>query len=211
LHDESNFNRRYSIRPARIPEGVFFLAMSQEKQILLEQGELGRTLSRMAHEVVEKTTNSDELVLIGIRSRGVHLARRMARKIETLAKTNPPVGVIDISQYRDDRAHDVSSAATIPFEVLVSVDDKTVVLVDDVIFRGRTIRAAMEAVSRLGQPKRILVAVLIDRGARELPIRADIVGKNVEAGKEERINVMLEESDGIDQVALVPWQTKSPV
>ena len=185
--------------------------MSQEKQILLGQEELGRTLSRMAHEVVEKTTNPDELVLIGIRSRGVHLARRMARKIEALAKTNLSVGVIDISQYRDDRAHDASSAAvTVPFEVPVSVDDKTVVLVDDVIFRGRTIRAAMEAVGRLGQPKRILVAVLIDRGARELPIRADIVGKNVEAGKDERINVMLEESDGIDQVALVPWQTKSP-
>lgn len=186
------------------------MAMSQEKQILLGQEELGKTLSRMAHEVVEKTTNPDELVLIGIRSRGVHLARRLARKIEALAKTNLSVGVIDISQYRDDRAHDASSAAGVPFEVPVSVDEKTVVLVDDVIFRGRTIRAAMEAVGRLGQPKRILVAVLIDRGARELPIRADIVGKNVAAGDNERINVMLEESDGIDQVALVPWQPKSP-
>jgi pyrimidine operon attenuation protein/uracil phosphoribosyltransferase len=184
--------------------------MSQENQILLGQEELGRTLGRMAHEVVEKTTNPNELVLIGIRSRGVHLARRMARKIEALAKTNLPVGVIDISQYRDDRAHDVSSASVIPFEVPVSVDDKTVVLVDDVIFRGRTIRAAMEAVGRLGQPKRILVAVLIDRGARELPIRADIVGKNVAAGEDERINVMLEESDGIDQVAVVRWQNKPP-
>jgi pyrimidine operon attenuation protein / uracil phosphoribosyltransferase len=211
LYDETNFNRRYSIRPSRILEGVFFLIMSQEKQILLEQEELGRTLSRMAHEVVEKTTNPNELVLIGIRSRGVHLARRMGRKIETVTKTPAPVGVIDISQYRDDRARDLSSAATIPFEVPVSVDDKTVVLVDDVIFRGRTIRAAMEAIGRLGQPKRILVAVLIDRGARELPIRADIVGKNIEAGEDERINVMLEESDGIDQVAVVRWQTKSTV
>ena len=184
--------------------------MSQEKQILLGQEELGRTLSRMAHEVVEKTTNPNELVLIGIRSRGEHLARRMARKIEALAKTNLSVGVIDISHYRDDRAHDPNSAPVVPFEVPVSVDDKTVVLVDDVIFRGRTIRAAMEAVGRVGQPKRILVAVLIDRGARELPIRADIVGKNVEAGEGERINVMLEESDGIDQVALVSWQPKSP-
>jgi pyrimidine operon attenuation protein / uracil phosphoribosyltransferase len=210
LHGESNFNTRYRIRPARIPEGVFFLAMSEEKRILLEQEDVGRTLSRMAHEVVEKTTNPNELVLIGIRSRGVHLARRMARKIEAVAKTSLPVGVIDISQYRDDRAHDPGFLATVPFEVPVSVDDKTVVLVDDVIFRGRTIRAAMEAVGRLGQPKRILVAVLIDRGARELPIRADIVGKNVEAGEGERINVMLEEFDGIDQVALVPWQTKSP-
>ena len=127
-----------------------------------------------------------------------------------MTKAMPPVGVIDISQYRDDRAHDSGSTAGIPFEVPVSVDDKTVVLVDDVIFRGRTIRAAMEAVGRLGQPKRILVAVLIDRGARELPIRADIVGKNIEAGEGERINVMLEESDGIDQVAVVRWTRKGP-
>ena len=182
--------------------------MTQGKQILLEQEELGRIISRMAHEVVEKTTDPGELVLIGIRSRGVHLARRLARKIEAVAEMFPPVGVIDISQYRDDRTRDASTAAAVPFEVPVSVDDKTVVLVDDVIFRGRTIRAAMEAVGRLGQPKRILVAVLVDRGARELPIRADIVGKNVEAGKEERINVMLEECDGIDQVAVVRWQTK---
>jgi pyrimidine operon attenuation protein / uracil phosphoribosyltransferase len=186
------------------------LIMDQEQQILLEQAELGRTLTRMAHEVVEKTTHPNELVLIGIRSRGVHLARRMARKIEDLAKTNPRVGVIDISQYRDDRAHDASLAAAVPFEVPVSVDEKTVVLVDDVIFRGRTIRAAMEAVGRLGQPKRILVAVLVDRGARELPIRADIVGKNVAARDDERINVMLEESDGIDRVSVVRWQTRSP-
>jgi pyrimidine operon attenuation protein/uracil phosphoribosyltransferase len=182
--------------------------MRQEQQILLEQAELGRTLTRMAHEVVEKTTSPAELVLVGIRSRGVHLARRMARKIETIAKTNPPVGVIDITQYRDDRSHDRSAAVAQPFEVPVPVDEKTVVLVDDVIFRGRTIRAALEAVGRLGQPRRILVAVLIDRGARELPIRADIVGKNVAARDDERVNVMLEESDGIDRVSVVHWQAR---
>ena len=184
--------------------------MSQEPQILLEQAELGRTLTRMAHEVVEKTTNPNELVLVGIRSRGVHLARRMARKIEAIAKAEPPVGVIDVSQFRDDRAHSPSPPTTLPFEVPVAVDEKTVVLVDDVIFRGRTIRAALEAISRLGQPKRILVAVLIDRGARELPIRADIVGRNVAARDDERINVMLEESDGIDRVSVVRWPTRSP-
>jgi pyrimidine operon attenuation protein/uracil phosphoribosyltransferase len=183
--------------------------MTQGKQILLEQEELGRIISRMAHEVVEKTTDPSELVLIGIRSRGVHLARRVARKIEAVADMLPPVGVIDISQYRDDRTRYASAAAAVPFEVPVSVDDKTVVLVDDVIFRGRTIRAAMEAVGRLGQPKRILVAVLVDRGSRELPIRADIVGKNIEVGEDERVNVMLQESDGIDRVATVQWQLKS--
>jgi pyrimidine operon attenuation protein/uracil phosphoribosyltransferase len=185
--------------------------MTQEKQILLEHEELGRTISRMAHEVIEKTANPAELVLVGIRSRGVHLARRIARKIADVTQAIPSVGIIDIRQYRDDRAHDASAAGTIPFEVPVAVDDKTVVLVDDVIFRGRTIRVAMEAVGQLGQPKRILVAVLVDRGARELPIRADIVGKNVEAREGERVNVMLEESDGIDQVAVVHWPTKSTV
>jgi pyrimidine operon attenuation protein/uracil phosphoribosyltransferase len=183
--------------------------MTPGKQILLEQEELGRIISRMAHEVLEKTADPSELVLIGIRSRGVHLARRMALKIKAVANMLPPVGVIDISQYRDDRSPDASSTPAVPFEVPVSVDDKIVVLVDDVIFRGRTIRAAMEAVGRLGQPKRILVAVLVDRGARELPIRADIVGKNVEVGEAERVNVMLQESDGIDRVATVQWQPKS--
>jgi pyrimidine operon attenuation protein / uracil phosphoribosyltransferase len=183
--------------------------MTQGKQILLEQEEMGRIISRMAHEVLEKTADPSELVLIGIRSRGVHLARRLARKVEAVANMLPPVGVIDISQYRDDRSRDASSSPAVPFEVPVSVDDKIVVLVDDVIFRGRTIRAAMEAVGRLGQPKRILVAVLVDRGARELPIRADIVGKNVEVGEAERVNVMLQESDGIDRVATVQWQIKS--
>jgi pyrimidine operon attenuation protein / uracil phosphoribosyltransferase len=183
--------------------------MTEGKQILLEPDELNRIISRMAHEVLEKTTDPSALVLIGIRSRGVHLARRMARKIQAVANTPPPVGVIDISQYRDDRTHDASATAAVPFEVPVSVDDKTVILVDDVIFRGRTIRAAMEAVGRLGQPKRILVAVLVDRGARELPIRADIVGRNVEVGEHERVNVMLQESDGIDRVATVQWQPKS--
>lgn len=185
--------------------------MSQGRQILLEKDELGRTLSRMAHEVIEKTTGANGRVLIGIRSRGVYLARRIARKIAEIAGADAPVGVVDVTPYRDDRATEQTVKTALPFEIPVSVDDKSVVLVDDVIFRGRTIRAALEAVARLGQPKRILVAVLVDRGARELPIRADIVGKNVEAGEDERVNVMLEESDGIDQVTLTRWQGRNSV
>jgi pyrimidine operon attenuation protein / uracil phosphoribosyltransferase len=185
--------------------------MSEEKQIILEKDELGRTVSRMAHEIIEKTTDPNDLVLIGIRSRGVYLARRMARKIQELSKVTLPVGVINVTPYRDDRAHDQDARTVSAFEVQVAVDDKTVVLIDDVIFRGRTIRAAMEAVAQLGQPKRILVAVLLDRGARELPIRADIVGKNVEAGEGERVNVLLEESDGVDQVSVTRWQTRRAV
>ena len=180
--------------------------MADERKILLERDDLNRTISRMAHEIVEKSTTPSEVVLIGIRSRGVHLARRLSRKILETAKTAPPVGVIDVTPYRDDRNQDQGTPAVGAFETPVAVDDKTVVLVDDVIFRGRTIRAAMEAVERLGQPKRILVAVLIDRGARELPIRADIVGKNMDLSDGQRVNVLLEESDGVDQVTLTGWQ-----
>jgi pyrimidine operon attenuation protein/uracil phosphoribosyltransferase len=183
--------------------------MTDERKILLERDDLGRAISRMAREIVERSTNASEVVLIGIRSRGVHLARRLARKIHDTAKLPPPVGVIDVTAYRDDRPQEPGSSGIGEFEVPVSVDDKTVVLVDDVIFRGRTIRAAMDAVERLGQPKHILVAVLIDRGARELPIRADIVGKNIEAGDGQRVNVLLEESDGIDQVTIANWQGRS--
>jgi pyrimidine operon attenuation protein/uracil phosphoribosyltransferase len=183
--------------------------MADEKQVLLERADLARTISRMAHEIIEKATDPSELVLIGIRSRGVHLARRLARKIEGIAKPVPPVGVIDVTPYRDDRTEEQDSARVGAFEIQVAVDDRTIVLVDDVIFRGRTIRAAMEAVERMGRPKRILVAALIDRGARELPIRADIVGKNIDAQDGQRVNVFLEESDGVDQVTLAHWQGRA--
>src|SRR5258706_5125233 len=183
--------------------------MNDERKILLERDDLGRAISRMAREIIERSTNASEVVLIGIRSRGVHLARRMARKIHDTAKFAPPVGVIDVTGYRDDRPQEPGSSGIGEFEVPVSVDDKTVVLVDDVIFRGRTIRAAMDAVERLGQPKRILVAVLIDPGAREFPIRAEIVGKKIEAGAGQGGNVLLEESDGVDQVTVANWQGRS--
>lgn len=180
--------------------------MAQEKQILFERDELAKTILRMAHEIVEQAGDPSALTLIGIRSRGVYLARRMAQKVEEITRVVVPVGVIDVTPYRDDRTQRQELPAVGAFETPVAVDQKTVVLVDDVIFRGRTIRAAMDAVARLGEPKRILVAALIDRGARELPIRADIVGKNVAAGDGERVNVKLEESDGVDQVTLTNWQ-----
>jgi pyrimidine operon attenuation protein/uracil phosphoribosyltransferase len=186
-------------------EGLF-LSMAGEKLVLLERDDVGKAINRMAHEIVEKTSSPGDLVLIGIRSRGVHLARRLARKIEESSKVSLPLGVLDVTPYRDDRRQEQGAPGDRAFENPVAVDDKTVILIDDVIFRGRTIRAAMEAVERLGQPKRILVAALIDRGARELPIRADIVGKNIETGDGQRVNVLLEESDGIDQVTIADWQ-----
>lgn len=190
-----------------MPGGSFFMA--EEKKVLLERDDIGRMVSRMAHEIVEKAGAPAELALIGIRSRGVHLARRIARKFAEIAKASPAVGVIDVTPYRDDKSQEQPIPAVGAFEVQVTVDGRTVVLVDDVIYRGRTIRAAMEAVERLGQPKRILVAALIDRGARELPIRADIVGKNIEVGDGQRVNVLLDESDGADQVILTNWQGRS--
>jgi pyrimidine operon attenuation protein/uracil phosphoribosyltransferase len=178
--------------------------MAEETHVILDQGEIGRAIRRMAHEIVERCPDPRELVLIGIRSRGVYLARRLARTVGEIGEVAPAVAVIDVAPFRDDRSAQDSSPVG-AFEIEAGVDDKTVVLIDDVIFRGRTIRAAMDAVERLGQPKRILVAALIDRGARELPIRADIVGKNIEAVEGQRVNVRFAESDGLDQVVLVNW------
>jgi pyrimidine operon attenuation protein / uracil phosphoribosyltransferase len=183
--------------------------MADEKQVVLEHVDLARAVRRMAHEINEKCLDPNELVLIGIRSRGVHLARRLARTIEEINNSTPPVAAIDVSPFRDDRVATRENSWIDAFETEPVVDDKTIILVDDVIYRGRTIRAAMEAVERIGQPKRILVAALIDRGARELPIRADIVGKNIEVTDVQRVNVWLVEADGLDQVFLVDWRDRS--
>jgi pyrimidine operon attenuation protein/uracil phosphoribosyltransferase len=184
--------------------------MAEDKKTLLERDDIGRMVSRMAHEIVEKASSPAEVVLIGIRSRGVHLARRISRRIGNINNSAPAVGVIDVTPYRDDKS-EPPTAAVGAFEIPVTVDERTVVLIDDVIFRGRTIRAAMEAVERLGQPKRILVAALIDRGARELPIRADIVGKNIDVLDGQRVNVLLDEADGVDQVVLTNWHGRNSV
>jgi pyrimidine operon attenuation protein / uracil phosphoribosyltransferase len=180
--------------------------MTPDKEILLSQEDLTKTIIRMAHELIEKGGAIEELALIGIRSRGVHLARRLAKKIEELTGTVLPVGVIDVTPFRDDRRRDSISAVNAYEEIPVTVENKTAVLVDDVIFRGRTMRAAMDALEPMGQAKRVILAVLIDRGARELPIRAEIVGKNIAAADGQRINVLLHESDGIDQVVVTRWE-----
>lgn len=179
--------------------------MEQGKQVLMQGDEVERTISRMAHEIVEKNGGTENLALIGIRSKGEHLVRRIARKIEKLNRPIPLVGILDVRPYRDDVEQAPKIAESAPMDVRVSVDDKTVVLVDDVIYRGRTIRAALEMVGRLGKPKRVLVAILVDRGARELPIKADIVGKNVRVADSQRVNVLLQESDGVDQVTVTEY------
>ncbi|HEY1370865.1 MAG TPA: bifunctional pyr operon transcriptional regulator/uracil phosphoribosyltransferase PyrR [Candidatus Binatia bacterium] len=175
--------------------------MEAEKRVILEEEELKRMISRMAHEIIEKNGGADGIALVGIRSRGAHLARRIARKIEALTGGAPSLGVVDVTPYRDDIG---SSAADEPprMEVPVSIDDRAVVLVDDVINTGRTIRAALEMLGHIGKPQKILVATLVDRGDRELPIRADVVGKNVKVDGSERVNVRLQESDGADLVTV---------
>ncbi len=180
--------------------------MKAEKRVLLETDEVQRTVSRMAHEIVEKN-DAAGIALIGIRSRGAHLARRIGQKIETLTGNSPAVGVVNVTPYRDDIERQ-SAAAPPRMDVPVSVDDRTVVLVDDVINTGRTIRAALEMLGHLGKPKNILVAVLVDRGDRELPIRTDVVGKNVRVEDSERVNVLLQESDGADLVTVTKAQQK---
>jgi pyrimidine operon attenuation protein/uracil phosphoribosyltransferase len=170
-----------------------------EKQILLETEEVQRIISRMAHEILEKIGGVTDLALLGIRSRGAHLVRRIGKRIETFCGSAPSVGIVDVTPYRDDVT---PSKATAEPASTITVDEKTVVLVDDVIYTGRTIRAALDLVGRLGKPKKILVAILVDRGQRELPIKADIVGKNVEVRESERVNVLLEEADGVDLVTV---------
>ena len=176
--------------------------MADEKKALLEREDIGRLVSRMAHEIVEKASSPAELALIGIRSRGVHLARRIARKIGEIAKITPAVGVIDVTPYRDDKLQEAAAAAVGAFEVQVTVDDRTVVLIDDVIFRGRTIRAAMDALIDFGRPRAIQLVALVDRGHRELPIRADYVGRNIPTSQQETVQVRLLEIDGRDEVEL---------
>jgi pyrimidine operon attenuation protein/uracil phosphoribosyltransferase len=174
-----------------------------EKQILFEAEEVQRIISRMAHEILEKNGGVADLVLLGIRSRGAHLVRRIGKRIEAFSGGAPSVEIVDVAPYRDDVTPRAAAAGSTSS---ASVDEKTVVLVDDVIYTGRTIRAALDLVGRVGKPRKILVAILIDRGQRELPIKADIVGKNVEVRESERVNVLLEESDGIDQVTVTSMQ-----
>ncbi|HSK23748.1 MAG TPA: bifunctional pyr operon transcriptional regulator/uracil phosphoribosyltransferase PyrR [Egicoccus sp.] len=166
---------------------------------LLTADEVSRALKRLAHELLEANHGADDLVLVGIQTRGVPLARRLAALIEEIEGTEVPAGALDVTLYRDD----LTRRGPLPLgetRVPVSVDGRTVVLVDDVLYTGRTIRAAMEAVLELGRPARIRLVALVDRGHRELPIRADHVGKNLPTNADDRIRVHLEEVDGRDEV-----------
>ncbi|MDK2820708.1 MAG: pyrimidine operon attenuation protein / uracil phosphoribosyltransferase [Clostridia bacterium] len=174
---------------------------------------LRRALTRIAHEILEHNHGTEDLVLVGIRRRGVPLAERLQALIESIEEVKVPLGILDITFYRDDlttlNVQPVINQTKIPFDI----NGKKVVLVDDVLFTGRTLRAALDALFDIGRPKNIQLAVVIDRGHRELPVRADYVGKNVPTSKNEEIAVQLKEIDNIDQVLirqLPQEETSSP-
>jgi pyrimidine operon attenuation protein/uracil phosphoribosyltransferase len=188
------------VRPlASLKAGGFLMP----EKTLLTSREMERALARIAHEIVEKNKGADDVVLVGMRTRGVPLAKRIAEVIEDFEGTLIPVGTLDIGLYRDDISPSESRPATESHtDIPTSITDRRVILVDDVLYTGRSIRAAMDALMDLGRPKSIQLAVLIDRGHRELPIRADYVGKNIPSSKDEEIQVQLQEVDGVDKVVI---------
>jgi pyrimidine operon attenuation protein/uracil phosphoribosyltransferase len=175
----------------------------QEKAVVMGESEIKRTLVRIAHEIVEKNKGVADLALIGIRTRGVFLAKRLAQEISKIEKKEIPVGTLDITLYRDDLSLVTHQPLVLKTEIPFDVSRKKIVLVDDVLYTGRTIRAAMDAIVDLGRPQVIQLAVLIDRGHRELPIRADYIGKNIPTSKKEIVKVRLNEVDGEDKVGIV--------
>ncbi|GHA91137.1 bifunctional pyr operon transcriptional regulator/uracil phosphoribosyltransferase PyrR [Streptomyces chryseus] len=174
---------------------------------VLEGPDIERVLTRIAHEIVERAKGADDVVLLGIPTRGVFLARRLAARLEQITGRKMPVGSLDITMYRDDlrmRPARALARTEIPGD---GIEDRLVVLVDDVLFSGRTIRAALDALGDIGRPRAVQLAVLVDRGHRELPIRADYVGKNLPTSLRETVKVQLSEEDGRDAVLLGLQQT----
>ena len=170
---------------------------------VLDAASIDRSLTRIAHEILERNKGPRAINLVGVQTRGVPLARRLAARLAAIEGVAPKIGVLDINLYRDDLSrigdHPVLKRTEIPFEL----DDAIVILVDDVLFTGRTVRAALDALMDLGRPRQIQLAVLVDRGHRELPVRADFVGKNLPTAETERVDVRLTETDGEDEVVIV--------
>lgn len=177
-----------------------------EKREIMDAATIDRTLNRMVHEIIEKNPDLIKLAIIGIRTRGIYLAERLQKKLAETAKTEVPLGTLDITMYRDDLSrlgyHPVVGETNLPF----NIDEKRILLVDDVLYTGRTIRAALDALMDYGRPASIQLAVLLDRGHRELPISADFVGRTIPTAKQEQVQVKLTETDKIDQVVITEKQ-----
>lgn len=172
--------------------------------VVMDAERISRTLTRIAHEIVERNKGVEDLALVGIRTRGVHIARRLARTLREITGHDIPTGALDITLYRDDlMRHAVGPQPLVRrTEIPFSIDDKKILLVDDVLYTGRTTRAALDALIDFGRPKAIQLIVLVDRGHRELPIKADYVGKNLPTALEESVQVLLQETDAQDEVIL---------
>jgi len=173
------------------------------RMVVLDRDAVRRTLVRIAHEIVEKNPDG-RIALVGIHRRGVHLARRLHALTSELLESAVPLGDVDISFYRDDLLIRPSAPIVHATHLEFAVEGRTVVIVDDVLYTGRTVRAAIDAVFDYGRPSRVQLAALVDRGHRELPIRPDYVGKNLPTSKDQRVNVRLEEVDGFDEVTIGP-------
>jgi pyrimidine operon attenuation protein / uracil phosphoribosyltransferase len=178
-------------------------ASYRERQELMDADRLSRTLSRMAHEILERHPDIRGTVLVGVRTRGVPLARRLAARMKEASGFEPPVGALDITLYRDDLTTVGPQPVLKGTDIPTSIDGRTVVLVDDVLFTGRTVRAALDELIDFGRPSRIELAVLVDRGHRELPIHADYAGQTLTTTREEVVQVRLKEEDGDDRVVLL--------
>ena len=175
----------------------------QQEKLVMDASEVARALTRIAHEILERNKGTDDLALVGIRTGGVYLAHRLAKRIDDIEHAQIPIGELDITLYRDDLAtrkdQPVLRKTSIPF----NISDRRVVLVDDVLFTGRTIRAAMDGLIDLGRPAEIQLAVLVDRGHRQLPIKATFIGKNIPTSREEIVEVLLEEDGEEDRVVIL--------
>jgi pyrimidine operon attenuation protein / uracil phosphoribosyltransferase len=180
------------------------MASVEQKRTILDRQGIQRAVTRVAHEILERNKGSEGVVLVGIRTGGVHLAKRLAKKISEIERVELPVGALDITLYRDDLSLKKEQPRLRKTDIPFELSDRHVVLVDDVLFTGRSIRAAMDGLIDLGRPKSIQLAVLIDRGHRELPVRADYVGKNVPSGYDDDVKVLLEEEGSDDQVLIMP-------
>ncbi len=172
--------------------------------VVMDADRIGRALVRIAHEIVERNRGVENLAIIGVRSRGVPIARRIAAALKNISGDDVPVGALDITLYRDDLMRQTVGPQPLVrrTEIPFSIDDRVIVLVDDVLFTGRTTRAALDALIDFGRPRAIQLVVLVDRGHRELPIKADYVGKNIPTSRRENVHVRLGDTDGIDEVTV---------
>jgi len=174
----------------------------KRKSVVMDKETMDRAILRISHEILERNKGTKDLAIVGIRNRGAHIAKRIADNIKQIEKKDVPVGVLDITLYRDDLTTIAHQPVVHKTEINFDITDKNIILVDDVLYTGRTIRCALDELIDFGRPKNIQLAVLIDRGHRELPIKAEYVGKNIPTSADEVVQVRLDETDGVDEVVI---------